>query len=78
MEEDLKPLVYDIVRQLQGQRISEGILPDFVPITDVLASLNNAVKSAANSLIKDGKLEWFKNVNGMVMLGVADDANLIY
>lgn len=76
MEDSLKPLVYAIVKKLQQQRIADGILPNFVPFNDVLGTVGEMVKSAANTLIKENKLEWFKNVNGIVMLGIADGFNL--
>lgn len=76
MDEILRQLVFDTVRHLQGKRIAEGVIPDFVPANEVISHIDDAVKSAADSLIRDGRLEWFKNVNGVAMLGMANDDDL--
>ena len=75
MPSELTPveqLAYDAIEEIQVIKREKALVPDHALMTEVSNSIMTDVKEAINSLVRKGRIEWHKNVNGVLMFGVKE------
>lgn len=75
MPSELTPveqLAYDAIEEIQVIKREKDLVPDHALMTEVSNSIMTDVKEAINSLVRKGRIEWHKNVNGVLMFGVKE------
>lgn len=75
MPSELTPveqLAYDAIEEIQVIKREKNLVPDHALMTEVSNSIMTDVKEAINSLVRKGRIEWHKNVNGVLMFGVKE------
>ena len=63
-------MTLDAIEEIQSMKRDSGKTPDFATMIEVENSFKVELKEAINSLVRKGRIEWHKTVNGVLMFGV--------
>lgn len=68
----MEQMAIDAIEEIQSMKRDGGKAPDFATMIEVENSFRVELKEAINSLVRKGRIEWHKNVNGVLMFGVKE------
>lgn len=68
---ELKDILYDYISQIIERKKSANTTPLNASMNEVTDMVHTEVKEALNTLIRDGKLKWNPNINGIPLFTLA-------
>ena len=68
----MEQMTLDAIEEIQSMKRDVGKAPDFATLIEVENSFRVELKEAINSLVRKGRIEWHKTVNGVLMFGVKE------
>lgn len=66
----IEQITFEIVKQLQDECVASHRAPVNVSIHEIQKEIMKRVKTALNTFVKNGNLEWHNNVNGIAMFTI--------
>lgn len=68
----MEQMAIDAIEEIQSMKRDGDKAPDFATLIEIENSFRVELKEAINSLVRKGRLEWHKTVNGIPMFGVKE------
>lgn len=68
----IEQIILDTIDEIQSMKRDGGKAPDYATLIEIENSFRVELKEAINSLVRKGRVEWHKNVNGIPMFGIKE------
>lgn len=68
----IEQMALEIIDEIQSMKHHGGKAPDYATLIEIENSFRVELKEAINSLVRKGRVEWNKNVNGIPLFGIKE------